>query len=60
MLTVIATLSCSTHALRARGGGNNEQQCYVDRPENLRVERGRLVLEARRGAYTGSALVRLD
>lgn len=33
-----------------------EQQCYVDRPENLRVENGRLILEARRGAYTGVPL----
>ena len=30
------------------GGGNGELQYYLDRPENLRVEDGRLVIEARR------------
>jgi hypothetical protein len=38
----------------ARGGGNGENQCYTDRPENVRVANGRLVLEARRGDYTGA------
>ncbi|PSC75318.1 Glucan endo-1,3-beta-glucosidase A1 [Micractinium conductrix] len=36
------------------GGGNGEHQCYVDRPENLRVENGRLVIEARRGDWAGT------
>ena len=30
------------------GGGNNELQYYLDRPANLRVEKGHLVIEARR------------
>ncbi len=30
------------------GGGNNELQYYLDRPANLRVENGHLVIEARR------------
>jgi hypothetical protein len=34
-----------------------EEQCYTARPENLRVENGRLVIEARREQYTGSAQV---
>lgn len=33
------------------GGGNNELQFYVDRPENVRVENGNLVIEARRGKF---------
>lgn len=37
------------HVLSATG----EQQCYVDRRENLRVENGRLILEAARGSWTG-------
>jgi len=32
----------------AFGGGNNELQLYTDRKENVRVEDGKLVLEARR------------
>lgn len=32
----------------AFGGGNNELQIYTDRTENVRVEDGRLVVEARR------------
>lgn len=35
----------------AHGGGNNELQAYVDRPENVRVENGHLVLEARKENY---------
>ncbi|UBV43365.1 family 16 glycosylhydrolase [Deinococcus taeanensis] len=37
------------------GWGNNELEYYTDRPENLRVENGTLVITARRGAYTGPA-----
>ncbi|MEW6370381.1 MAG: glycoside hydrolase family 16 protein [Pseudomonadota bacterium] len=33
------------------GFGNNEMQYYTDRPENLRVEQGLLVIEARRERY---------
>ena len=35
------------------GGGNNERQCYTDRPENIRVENGVLVLSARPEAHKG-------
>lgn len=33
------------------GWGNNELQYYTDRPENLRVENGNLVIEARKETY---------
>ncbi len=33
--------------INAFGGGNNELQIYTDRPENVRLENGRLILEAR-------------
>lgn len=33
------------------GGGNGELQYYVDRPQNVRVENGQLVLEARREPF---------
>jgi beta-glucanase (GH16 family) len=32
----------------AFGGGNNELQLYTDRPENVRVADGRLIIEARK------------
>lgn len=35
------------------GGGNNEAQYYTDRPSNLRIEDGVLVLEARKEEYEG-------
>ncbi len=35
------------------GGGNNELQYYTDRPENVCVENGCLVLTARREQYLG-------
>ncbi len=35
-------------AENAFGGGNNELQIYVDRPKNVRVENGNLILEAHR------------
>jgi beta-glucanase (GH16 family) len=38
------------------GGGNEERQCYVDRPENLQVGDGRLSIIARRETTTGPAL----
>ncbi len=33
------------------GGGNGEMQFYADRPENIRLEKGRLVIEARQGKF---------
>jgi licheninase len=33
------------------GGGNNEAQFYTDRPENARVEGGRLMIEGRKESY---------
>ncbi len=38
----------------AGGWGNNELQFYTDRLENLRLENGMLVIEARRESYQGS------
>ncbi|RIJ17201.1 glycoside hydrolase family 16 protein [Henriciella mobilis] len=35
------------------GGGNNERQCYTDRPANIQVEDGILRLIARKETYTG-------
>jgi beta-glucanase (GH16 family) len=37
------------------GGGNNERQCYTDRPENIAVEKGLLLLKARKERFTGPA-----
>lgn len=37
----------------ANGWGNNELEYYTDRPENLRLENGQLVIEARMEAYAG-------
>lgn len=37
------------------GGGNDERQCYTDRPDNIAVERGMLVLKARKEEFTGPA-----
>lgn len=34
--------------VNAFGGGNNEMQLYTDRPENVRIEDGHLVIEARK------------
>lgn len=34
--------------VNAFGGGNNELQLYTDRKENVRVEAGKLIIEARR------------
>lgn len=38
------------------GGGNNERQCYTDRPGNARVEQGNLVITARHEHTEGPAL----
>jgi beta-glucanase (GH16 family) len=35
------------------GGGNQERQCYTDRPENIRVVDGVLHLKARKEKFTG-------
>ncbi|MEL7198782.1 MAG: glycoside hydrolase family 16 protein [Pseudomonadota bacterium] len=37
------------------GGGNEERQCYTDRPENVAIENGKLILRARKEAFTGLA-----
>ena len=37
------------------GGGNYERQCYTDRPENISVEGGLLLLKARKERFTGPA-----
>lgn len=37
------------------GGGNNELQCYTDRPENSFVRYGKLVIQARQESFTGPA-----
>ena len=38
----------------AGGYGNNELQYYTDRPDNARIENGKLVIEARKENYKGS------
>lgn len=35
------------------GGGNNEQQCYTDRPDNSWVENGVLTIRAQKETFTG-------
>lgn len=37
------------------GGGNNERQCYTDRPANAAIKDGKLVITARKEAMTGPA-----
>ena len=37
------------------GWGNNEQQYYTDNPKNIRVENGKLVIEAHHEKYRGSS-----
>ncbi|WP_086609041.1 glycoside hydrolase family 16 protein [Erythrobacter donghaensis] len=37
------------------GGGSNEWQCYTDRPDNIAVEGGLLLLKARKERFTGPA-----
>lgn len=37
------------------GGGNNELQCYTDRPENAFVRDGKLVIQAKPEEFTGPA-----
>ena len=38
----------------ATGWGNRELQYYTSRPDNVRVEKGQLVIEAKRETYLGS------
>jgi beta-glucanase (GH16 family) len=42
----------------AHGGGNNELQFYTDRPQNVRVENGHLILEARKEPHAQSGVTR--
>lgn len=37
----------------SNGWGNNELEYYTDRPENVRLENGELIIEARKEAYQG-------
>jgi beta-glucanase (GH16 family) len=37
------------------GGGNNELQCYTDRPDNAFLRDGKLVIHARSESFTGPA-----
>ncbi|MEE4317211.1 MAG: glycoside hydrolase family 16 protein [Erythrobacter sp.] len=37
------------------GGGNWERQCYTDRPENIAVEGGLLLLKAKKERFSGPA-----
>ena len=39
--------------VNAFGGGNQEQQLYTDRTANIRVESGKLIIEARRDKIDG-------
>jgi beta-glucanase (GH16 family) len=41
------------HEVNCWGGGNGEQQCYTDRPENIFVEDGRLKIRADRERFSG-------
>lgn len=42
----------------AHGGGNGEMQFFVERPENVRVEDGHLVIEARKERFDSAGQVR--
>ncbi|MBD0400319.1 MULTISPECIES: family 16 glycosylhydrolase [unclassified Flammeovirga] len=42
-----------TYEVNGSGGGNGELQYYTDRQENLRVENGHLIIEARKEDYLG-------
>lgn len=49
-----------SHEVNCSGGGNNEFQCYTDRPENSYVNNGLLHIVAREeypGGFTGPALL---
>ena len=36
------------------GWGNNESQYYTDRPKNVRIENGKLIIESHKESYRGS------
>ena len=40
-----------TIEVNGSGGGNQEKQYYTDRPENIRIENGNLIIEARKEEY---------
>lgn len=40
-----------TIEVNGSGGGNQEKQYYTDRPENIRIEDGNLIIEARKEEY---------
>ena len=44
--------------VNALGGGNNELQFYTDRPENVRVDNGQLILEARKDKFSTLGITR--
>ncbi len=45
-----------SHEVNCWGGGNNELQCYTDRPVNSYVENGRLHIVALQEAFSGPAV----
>ena len=45
-----------SHAVDCWGGGNNEKQCYSERPENSFIQDGNLVIQARKERRRGYAL----
>lgn len=44
-----------SYVVNCWGGGNNEQQCYVDKPDNFVLDNGILHITARKEDYTGFA-----
>jgi len=44
-----------THEFNCYGGGNNEQQCYTNRPENTQLVDGLLNIIAREESFSGPA-----
>ena len=44
-----------SHEVNCFGGGNNEQQCYTDRPENTQLVDGVLNIIAREESFSGPA-----
>ena len=44
--------------VNAFGGGNNEMQIYTDRHENVRVEKGNLIIEARKDGHAEAGVRR--
>jgi beta-glucanase (GH16 family) len=43
-----------TYDLGGKGWGNQELESYTNRPENARIEKGNLVITARKETYTGA------